>query len=231
MMTWKTFGLAMAFTGVTQLTALAQEVKSETSQEVKKEAGQESAAEQELKQFKEWMRVQKDKVATTSRAEWPSIKSDFARQADKIESSFQTLSESSKRDFLDLKATFHEMENRPSYDEIPLEAEEVRRREKELLGKFSNVQTIKAVQMREAYIFFLQNVRAKRQTWIPRDWDYAEYILQNLGKRKAAVENQLTTLDEIKIRSLVGEFYTWRGGQEFKEKQKARNATKPAQKK
>ncbi|QHL87136.1 hypothetical protein GU926_06705 [Nibribacter ruber] len=230
-MIWRTLGLAVALTSGAQLTALAQEVKNETTQEVKKEPVQESAVEQDLRQLKDWMRLQNDKVATTTRAEWPSIKSDFARHSDKIESGFQSLSEESKRDFLDLKATFQEMENRPAYDEIPLQAEEVRRREKELLGKFSNVQTIKAVQMREAYIVFLQSVRAKRQTWIPRDWDYAEYILQNLGKRKATVESQLTTLDEIKIRSLIGEFYTWRGGQEFKEKQKARSTAKPAQKK
>ncbi|WP_181305891.1 hypothetical protein [Rufibacter sp. XAAS-G3-1] len=188
----------------------------------KTKATQESPAEQDLRNFKEWMKTQSDKIATTTRAEWPTIKSDFARQANKIENSFQSLSETSQRDFLELKTRFQELEAKPMADEVPLQAEEVRLREKELLGSFGNVQNISAIHMREAYIRFMQNVRAKRQAWTSRDWDYADYILQNLGKRKAAVEEKLTTLDEIKIRTLIGEFHTLRSGQEFKEQQKAR---------
>ncbi|MFB9864145.1 hypothetical protein [Rufibacter immobilis] len=182
----------------------------------------EAAAEQDLRSFKEWMRTQSDKISTTTRAEWPTIKSDFARQANKIENSFQNLSENSKREFLELKTRFQELESKPMADEVPLQAEEVRLREKELLGSFSNVQGISPIHMREAYIRFMQNVRAKRQNWTSRDWDYADYILQNLGKRKATVEEKLSTLDEIKIRTLIGEFHTLRSGQEFKESQRAK---------
>ncbi|MBA9075743.1 hypothetical protein [Rufibacter quisquiliarum] len=204
-------GLSLALMAGLQTVGWAQETKTE------------SEVEQDLKRLREWVRLQSDKVATTTRAEWPSVKSDFARHADKIESGFQQLSENSKREYLELKAKFQELESKPFYDEIPLQAEEVRLREKELLGNFSNIQSIKPAQMREAYITFMQNVRAKRQSWIPRDWDYAEYILQNLAKRKEAVEANLTTLDEIKIRTLIGEFHTLRSGQEFKEKQKAKS--------
>lgn len=201
-----------------QMPGWAQEPETTAKQEK-----QESEAEQDLRKLRDWVRLQADKISTTTKAEWPGIKSDFARHADRIESSFQQLSENSKREFVELKAKFSELEARPLYDEIPLQAEEVRRREKELLGPHSNLPSIKAAQMRTAYITFMQNVRVKRQNWIPRDWDYAEYILQNLGERKAAVETNLTTLDEIKIRTLIGEFHTLRSGQEFKEKQKAQS--------
>ncbi|WP_205502993.1 hypothetical protein [Rufibacter psychrotolerans] len=202
--------------------AWAQEHTQEKTTTAPAREGQESGVEQDLRTFKEWVRAQSDKVSTTTRAEWPTIKSDFARQANKIENSFHNLSESSKREFLELKTRFQELESRPMADEVPLQAEEVRLREKELLGSFGNVQNISAIHMREAYIRFMQNVRAKRQNWTSRDWDYADYILQNLGKRKAAVEEKLTTLDEIKIRTLIGEFHTLRSGQEFKESQRAK---------
>ncbi|RNI31030.1 hypothetical protein [Rufibacter latericius] len=216
MLKGKILGLVLGLSAACSTTGWAQ------VQETEKKETQESGVEQDLRAFKEWMKIQSDKVATTTRAEWPTIKSDFARQANKIENSFQGLSETSKRDFLELKTRFQELESRPMADEVPLQAEEVRLREKELLGSFGNVQNISSIHMREAYIRFMQNVRAKRQNWTSRDWDYADYVLQNLGKRKAAVEEKLSTLDEIKIRTLIGEFYTLRSGQEFKEQQKAK---------
>ncbi|MBC3541464.1 hypothetical protein ACFSC6_15620 [Rufibacter sediminis] len=213
-------GLVLGVTTVFSSPAWAQE--TEKKETLPATETQESAVEQDLRSFKEWVKLQSDKVSTTTRAEWPTIKSDFARQANKIESSFQGLSETSKRDFLELKTRFQELEARPMADEVPLQAEEVRLREKELLGSFGNVQNISAIHMREAYIRFMQNVRVKRQNWTSRDWDYAQYILQNLGKRKAAVEDELTPLDELKIRTLIGEFHTLRSGQEFKEQKKAK---------
>ncbi|WP_210463942.1 MULTISPECIES: hypothetical protein [Rufibacter] len=216
----KILGLILGLTASFSSAVWAQEVEKEKPLAARET--QESSAEQDLRAFKEWMKVQSDKIATTTRAEWPTIKSDFARQANKIENSFQGLSETSKRDFLELKTRFQELESKPMADEVPLQAEEVRLREKELLGSFGNVQNISSIHMREAYIRFMQNVRVKRQNWTSRDWDYADYILQNLGKRKAAVEEKLSTLDEIKIRTLIGEFYTLRSGQEFKEQQKAK---------
>ncbi|ALI97983.1 hypothetical protein [Rufibacter tibetensis] len=220
----KIVGLILGLSAVFTSTGWAQETSGETTAPVKET--QEAGVEQDLRNFKEWVKLQADKVTTTTRSEWPTIKSDFARQANKIEGSFQNLSETSKRDFLELKTRFQELEAKPMADEVPLQAEEVRLREKELLGSFANVQNISDIHMREAYIRFMQNVRVKRQSWTSRDWDYADYILQSLGKRKAAVEEKLTTLDEIKIRSLIGEFYTLRSGQEFKEQQKAKKQNK-----
>ncbi|WP_192826231.1 hypothetical protein [Rufibacter sp. LB8] len=187
-------------------------------------AQQESGTEQELKNLREWIKTHSDKIATTTRAEWPTIKSDFARHANKIENGFQNLSEESKREFLELKTRFQELESKPMADEVPLQAEEVKLREKDLLGKFTNIQTIKPTQLREAYLVFIQNVRDKRKSWTARDWDYADYILQKLTRRRDTVESKLTTLDNIKIRTLIGEFHTLRSGQEFKERQKTKNA-------
>jgi hypothetical protein len=215
----KIAGLMLVLSATLSVPVWAQE--TETTPPPVKET-QDPVAEQELKAFKEWVRLQADKISTTTRAEWPTIKNDFSRQANKIESGFQNLSETSKRDFLEIKNRFQELEAKPMADEVPLQAEEVRLREKELLGAYANIQRINTLQMRQAYITFLQNVRANRQGWTSRDWDYADYLLQNLGKRKAAVEANLTTLDEIKIRTLIGEFYTLRSGQEFKEQQKAK---------
>jgi hypothetical protein len=223
MHTRRFLGLIVGISTTLAFSARAQVTETEKEVPTTVKETQEPAVEQELRSFKEWVRLQSDKISTTTRAEWPTIKSDFARQSNKIESGFQNLSESSKRDFLELKTRFHELESKPMADEVPLQAEEVKLREKELLGSFGNVRTISPIHMREAYITFMQNVRAKRQNWTSRDWDYADYILQNLGKRKATVEEKLSTLDEIKIRTLIGEFYTLRSGQEFKEQQKAKN--------
>ncbi|MFC6997858.1 hypothetical protein [Rufibacter roseus] len=220
---WRILKLAVVLFLCLQLSVSAQESESNT---ISYSERQEAPVEQDLRQLKDWVRLQSDKISTTTRAEWPAIKSEFARHASKIESGFHNLSDNSKREFLELKTRFEEMESKPLYDEIPLQAEEVKLREKELLGGFSNIQNIKPTHMRDAYITFMQNVRVKRQNWIPRDWDYADYVLQKLGNRKATVESQLTTLDEIKIRTLIGEFHALRSGQEFKENQKAKNKAK-----
>ncbi|MGV3540145.1 MAG: hypothetical protein ACO1OQ_10050, partial [Rufibacter sp.] len=132
---WKILPVAAALFLGTQTFAWAQETSGETTKTEKKE----SEVEQDLKRLREWVRQQSEKVATTTRAEWPSIKSDFARHADKIESGFQQLSEESKREYVELKAKFNDLESKPFYDEVPLQAEEVKRREKELLGQFSNI--------------------------------------------------------------------------------------------
>lgn len=220
---WRILGLVFVFSLALESTGLAQEMGTQTETN---HQPQDPAAEQDLKQLREWVQLQSDKISMTTRAEWPSIKSEFARQASKIEGGFQSLSDQSKREFLELKTKFENLETKPLYDEIPLQTEEVKLREKDLLGVYSNIQNIKPTQMAQAYLAFIHSVRAKRQTWIPRDWDYAEYVLQKLASRKAAIEDKLNTLDEVKIRAWTGEFYTLRAGREFKENQKNKNSTR-----
>ncbi|WP_148561627.1 hypothetical protein [Pontibacter korlensis] len=80
--------------------------------------------------------------------------------------------------------------------------------QQELLGSYADITTITAANLRSAYITFMENVRAKQNTWNDEDWKAAKVVLEKLDARKNTVEQQLGADDKAKIKVLQAEFRT-----------------------
>lgn len=79
---------------------------------------------------------------------------------------------------------------------------------KKLLGPYSNVDTLTAANMREAYITLLENVRQLHGRWADKDWEQAKAVLDKLDYKKNTLESQLSIGDKAKIKMLQAEFRT-----------------------
>ncbi|WP_299756430.1 hypothetical protein [uncultured Pontibacter sp.] len=78
--------------------------------------------------------------------------------------------------------------------------------QQELLGEFANMSAISAANTRQAYITFMENVRAKKDNWADQDWQNAKNVLERLNAHKETVEKELGTDDKGKIKLLQAEF-------------------------
>lgn len=77
--------------------------------------------------------------------------------------------------------------------------------EKELLGPYADINSIKPANMRHAYIMLLQSVRDKSESWTEAEWNKAQAIMKKLDARRKVVEKQLSNNDKAKIKLLQGE--------------------------
>ncbi len=78
----------------------------------------------------------------------------------------------------------------------------------ELLGQWADMDTLNAANIREAYITFMENVRAQKSEWADADWEMAKMVLERLNKRKDAISADIDTDSEVKIKALQMEFLT-----------------------
>ncbi|WP_242927924.1 hypothetical protein [Pontibacter vulgaris] len=77
--------------------------------------------------------------------------------------------------------------------------------EQNLLGTYAEVNTISALNLRQAYITLLENARAQQNTWTDKDWNKVHAVINKLDARKNALEKQLGADDKAKIKLLQGE--------------------------
>jgi protein-arginine kinase len=86
-----------------------------------------------------------------------------------------------------------------------------------LLEPYQKIQSIKALQMKDAYLTFMQNAREKRRDWGPEEWVYAEEVMARLNTRRDQLDAQIPTKDHIRIQTLKTEFGTLKAGRNAKE--------------
>ncbi|RNI31319.1 hypothetical protein EFB08_01985 [Rufibacter latericius] len=80
--------------------------------------------------------------------------------------------------------------------------------ERELLGQYRILSQVPADSLRDAYVYFLQQVRDRKEVWTTEDWDYANNIYKRLNDRERALHDDIILRHATKIRALQAEYVT-----------------------
>ncbi|WP_187264336.1 hypothetical protein [Pontibacter beigongshangensis] len=177
-----------------------------------------SKLEKDVEDLRAWLIKKTNQADSLTRAEWPAIKEEFFTRTEKLDKEANKLSDSSKKEYGELKSQYRHMEerNEEAYGQ-PLNREEAARWERELTGA-NNIKAIRMVDLRDRYVYFMEQVRARRTRWSLRDWDYAEHVYLQLSDRKELVLDALPNSDKMKIAALQVEFNTLRKSRDVKDR-------------
>ncbi|UOQ73089.1 hypothetical protein [Hymenobacter cellulosilyticus] len=88
----------------------------------------------------------------------------------------------------------------------PLDAAATATFTQQLLGSYSDVESLTPATIEPAYVQLLRQTRAQRRQWSQRDWDYATSIYKRLNEQLKAIRLDVKGRDEVHIRALQAEF-------------------------
>ena len=181
------------------------------------QAQSKSKLEQDLEDLRTWMNRKASQGDSITRAEWPVIKQEFRSRTQGLEQSTNKMTAQSKQEYGELKTRYRQWEadNEERYGQ-PLDRETAAQWERKLAAT-SNIRNLKASQMRDTHIRFMETVRAERGSWSLRDWDYAEHVYLLLNDRKQQVLGQMSNSDKMKVAALQVEFNTLRKSRDAKD--------------
>ncbi|WP_439883392.1 hypothetical protein ACSX1A_09485 [Pontibacter sp. MBLB2868] len=169
-------------------------------------------AEEQLEEFRAWLNEQTEKGDTAIKKEWPKVQDELRRRNAQLEQNFDSLSDKSQEEYRRLQARYERWENQQERrQQQPLDPKKLSEWQSLLLREYSNINKIEANNIREAYLTFMGVVRTKRRNWTQDDWDYVDHIYSQLNQRRRQIENQITTGDNLKIRSLQAEYLALEG--------------------
>jgi Spy/CpxP family protein refolding chaperone len=177
-----------------------------------------SKLEQDLEDFRTWMNKRVSQGDSVTRAEWPLIKQEFRAKTQSLERGSSQMTETSKQEYGELKSRYNEWEaeKEERYGQ-PLNRETAASWERRLAGT-NKIGQVKASQLRNTFVRFMENVRAQRSDWSLRDWDYAEHVYLQLSDRKQQVLSQMSNSDKMKVAALQVEFNTLRKSRDAKDR-------------
>ncbi|MER2997733.1 hypothetical protein [Pontibacter populi] len=168
--------------------------------------------EDKLEKLRSWMNEKADRTDTAIRENWPETKEELRRMNEDIERNFDSLSTESKEEYRRLKQRYETWEARQERRQSqPLDPALVKTWEQKLLRDYQNISTIGPSSIREAYLTFMSEVRIKKRSWTPGDWDYVDHVYSKLNERRGQIEGQISTSDKLKIRTLQAEYLALEG--------------------
>ncbi len=175
-------------------------------------------ATRELNEFKNWVNSKADKVDAAANKNLPEVKDEFKQRTARLEKGLDSLSADAKVEYQRAKVKFNQWERQNKQrTSQPLQASEIRKRQNQLLGEYQNLNAITAANVREAYLIFMGMVRAKKKNWSQNDWDYADYIYRQLNNRKDELSTTISSVDDLKIKSLQAEYLALEASQDAKD--------------
>ncbi|WP_460922495.1 hypothetical protein [Pontibacter brevis] len=177
-----------------------------------------NTAEDELEEFRAWLNRQTERGDTAIRREWPQVREELRERNAKLEQKFDSLSEQSKEEFRSLQNRYERWEERQERrQQQPLDPAKVAQWRNQLLDEYNNLNRIQPENIREAYLTFMGEVRAKRSNWTQDDWDYVDHVYSQLNQRRRQIEGDLRTSDKLKIRTLQAEYLALEGSADTKD--------------
>ena len=165
----------------------------------------ESEVEDELGDFRNWISRETTQLANRTEEDWKQSKEDFRMRTQQLDQKQNQFSEELREEYQQLKQEFNEADE--TYMSARSEARQAEWRSK-LLGQWSNMDTINASNVRDAYITFLENVRSLKGEWTDEEWGIAKTVMQQLNDRKDELNADIDTESEVKIKALQMEFLT-----------------------
>jgi hypothetical protein len=187
----------------------SQTTRTDTTTVVKEETKVRPKTDDEVQEFKKWVNEKTSHADSNAKEKWPEIKESFRTRTAQLEQKMDSFSAESRREFEESKARYQAWENRrDARTSKPLNLTGLDRWRKDLLGNFSNLKTVTAANVRESYLTFMGAIRAKKDKWTQNDWDYVDAVYGELNDRKREIENQISTADALKIKTLQAEYLT-----------------------
>ena len=164
----------------------------------------EMETEDELADFRSWVRNATSNVADRTEEDWKRAKDDFKMRTDELDQMQSNFRTEVRQEYEQLKQEFNDadaryMESRQQGNLVEWQTA--------LLGNYSDLSTINNTNVREAYISFMENVRQNKGTWTDADWEMAKMVLESLNDRKSQLKD-IPTDTEVKIKALQMEFTT-----------------------
>ncbi|MDX5442621.1 MAG: hypothetical protein LPJ89_02425 [Hymenobacteraceae bacterium] len=186
------------------LTTLAQQKPAETKKT--------TAVERDLEKFRDWVNAKINSNDTVTATELPQHRKDYNQHTSRLDSSLSALSEKTKQEYQLLKVRYQQWEtDKKARQAEPLNPEELKQWEKQLLGEFAPARKLKKQELQPAFQHFMEQARSKQNNWSPRDWDYIHAVYQQITNRKKKLD--LTTSEELKLATWQVEYNTIRTGQ------------------
>ncbi len=174
-------------------------------------------AEDKLEDLRGWMNEKASSGDSAIRSDWPEVKEKFKQRTAELDKNMDSLSAKSKQEYNELKTRYQSWEAREERrQKTPLSQQNVTKWQSQLLGEYKDLNKITPNNIREAYLTFMGVVRAKRQNWTQSDWDYVDHVYGKLNDRRGQIEDQISTADNLKIRTLQGEYLTLEGAADTK---------------
>ncbi|GAB3534702.1 hypothetical protein GCM10027443_22210 [Pontibacter brevis] len=159
--------------------------------------------EDALGDFRTWVNQQTSQIASLTEEDWERTKQDFRMRTQELDEQQDEFTDELKAEYQQLKEEFNQADE--SYADVRYQARKSEW-ERNLLGRWADMATINAANVREAYTTFIENVRAKHENWTDVDWDMAKLVLEELNDRKSEIEGNIDTETEVKIKALQMEF-------------------------
>jgi hypothetical protein len=92
--------------------------------------------------------------------------------------------------------------------------------ERELLGEYRTLSQLTADSLRDAYVYFLQQVRTRKDVWTSEDWDYANGIYKRLNEREEVLHDDIILRHATKIKALQAEYVALENRADLKDYQR-----------
>lgn len=168
-------------------------------------ATKEQQLEDELSDFRNWVSNTTSNIADRTEEDWERARADFKMRTQELDQKEDQFTDELKQDYQNLKDEF-----RSADEEYQRNQQEpgIAEWERGLLDRWADFASINETNVREAYITFMENVRAKKGGWSDQDWEMAKRVLERLNERKAEITGNIPTDSEIKIKALQMEFRT-----------------------
>ncbi|QHL87364.1 hypothetical protein GU926_07925 [Nibribacter ruber] len=92
--------------------------------------------------------------------------------------------------------------------------------EKELLGDYYLLSQATPENLKDAYVHFMEQVRARRKVWTLEDWDYANAIYKQLNDREKQLHDDIVLRHATKIKALQAEYLALENSADLKDYQR-----------
>lgn len=168
-------------------------------------ATKEQQVEDDLADFRAWVSNATSNVAERTEEDWKRAREDFKMRTGELDSRMDNFSSEMKQDYQNLKQEFQDADE--EYQRS-LTEEDLSEWERRLLGRWADLASINENNVQEAYITYMENVRAMKSNWDDTDWEMAKRVLETLNDRKDEIEGNIPTETEVKIKALQMEFRT-----------------------
>lgn len=183
----------------------------------------------DLDQFEAWLNERSEHIENFSDQEWKEAQDRYNKLQDDVENNFNQLSQNTQDRYNDLKARFQEWQEDNTNKDVTqgdvfstqedvFEDHPDAAFSTQLLGDYSNLSTITALNVKNAYMAFITNVRDSHKTWDKPNWDKAQIVYSELNERKDEVSENIPAEDKIKITALQAEFNALRTGDNLSDK-------------
>ncbi|WP_299759637.1 hypothetical protein [uncultured Pontibacter sp.] len=168
-------------------------------------ATKEQQMEDDLADFRSWVSNATSNVADRTEEDWKRAREDFNMRTQELDQKEDQFTDELKQDYQSLKREFQEADEEYQKN---MEEPGIAEWERGLLDRWADFATINENTVRDAYITFMENVRAKKSNWDNQDWEMAKRVLEELNERKDQIEGNIPTETEVKIKALQMEFRT-----------------------